>query len=568
MILSEHLSSGRIKFMIIMLCVMPLALVWHLASLQVMPWQAQGYQFLQKQGEARTLRSEKLRAYRGMITDRNGELLAVSTPVKSLVLNPQKVDPQQVDDIALSLGMPPSNLRKKLKQYKNKQFMYLVRHLPPHDAQNILNKGFAGLKAETEYRRYYPAGEVVSHIIGFTDIDDVGQEGVELAFNDWIAGKEGDKRVVKDLKGNIVKEEGIWRSPIAGKNLQLSIDLRLQYVAYRELKAAVSKQRAKSATMVVLDAKTKEVLAMVNQPSYNPNDRSRLTPSQMRNRALTDVFEPGSTVKPFTMIAALSSGKYTPNFAMDTSPGYVVVGNKTLVDPVNYGVLTLTKMITKSSQVGITKLALYLGVDPILDVFYRAGFGQSSGIAFPGESIGVLPHKTRWRSIEIANLAFGYGLNVNAVQLAQAYAMIASGGKFKAASLVLNSGVEEQERQVVSEKVSQQVLEMLKTVPQKGGTATRAQITEYPVAGKTGTARKVGKNGYDDKRHIALFAGIAPADRPRIVAVVVINEPGNGKSFGGQAAAPVFARVVEESLRVLNEPPVVKDQFMARIGEQ
>jgi len=568
MILKEQLSRWRIKAMIIMLCVMPAALVWNLATLQVFPWQAKGYRFLQSQGEARTLRSEKLRAYRGMITDRNGQLLAVSTPVKSLFLNPQNINHEQIPLLANALGMAEEKLRTKLTQYKEKQFMYLARHMPPHEADAVLDRKFSGVYSETEYRRYYPAGEVVSHVVGFTDIDDVGREGVELAFNDWMAGTEGSKRVIKDLKGNIVREDGIWKSPIAGKDLQLTIDLRLQYAAYSALKSAVRKQNAKAGTVVVLDAKTKEILAMVNQPSYNPNDRRRVKPNQMRNRALTDVFEPGSTVKPFTVMAALKSGRYTPDFAIDTSPGYVVVGNKTLVDHTNYGVMTLSKMITKSSQVGITKLALAIQADPIRQVFFDAGLGQPTGVGFPGESVGVLPMKDKWRKIEVANFAFGYGLSVNAVQLAQAYAMVASLGKFKNVSLVKNTGFEQPEHQVVSEEIAQQVLDMLKTVPEKGGTGTRAQIDEYPVAGKTGTAHKVGRYGYADDRYIAFFAGFAPADNPRVVAAVVIDEPGDGRYFGGEAAAPVFARVVEDSLRVMNEPPVVRDNFLAKVRSE
>lgn len=544
------------------LAALPLALAWHLANLQVVPSSEKGFEFLQSEGEARTLRSELLHAYRGVITDRNGELLAVSTPVTSIYANPQRMDDSEFKSLAAALGMKERKLRERLSLYAGKQFVYLARHLPPHEADVILARHFAGVSGETEYRRFYPAGEVAAHVVGFTNIDDKGQEGVELAFEQYLAGAEGYKRVIKDLKGNIVKEEGVLQAPVSGKDITLSIDMRLQYLAYRELKSAVARQAAKSGSVVMMDVHTGEILAMVNQPSYNPNDRQVIRPYQLRNRALTDVFEPGSTVKPLTMMAALETGRFHPDDTINTSPGYVMVGKKALLDPKDYGVMSLTKIITKSSQVGITKLALQLEPQAIRDLFFRAGFGQSSGLGFPGESIGVLPSRTRWLPIEQATLAFGYGLNVNTVQLAQAYSMIADEGKFKNASLIKLEDPAAT-TQVVQPGVAKSIVSMLKTVPQPGGTATRAQIEAYPVAGKTGTAHKVGAEGYAAEKHIALFAGFAPADNPRVVAVVIINEPGDGRYFGGEAAAPVFAGIVESALKILRVPPLGPTTMMA-----
>ncbi|ACR14246.1 peptidoglycan synthetase FtsI [Teredinibacter turnerae T7901] len=541
--------------MVFVMASLPLALVWHLAKLQVVPAQDKGYEFLQSEGEARTQRSEVLNAYRGVITDRNGELLAVSTPVTSIYANPQRLNPEQHNALAKALGESPKKLSARIAKYTNKQFMYLARHLPPQEAETILRHRFAGVFSETEYQRFYPAGEVAAHVVGFTNINDHGQEGIELAFDQYLAGSPGAKQVVKDLKGNIVREDGLLKAPVSGQDITLSLDLRLQYLAYRELASAVKKQGAKSGSVVVMDVKTGEVLAMANQPAYNPNDRSSIKPAQLRNRALTDVFEPGSTVKPLTMMAALESGKYHLNDTINTSPGYVMVGRKALLDPKDYGVMSLTKIITKSSQVGITKIALSLEPVQIRDMFYRMGLGQSSGTGFPGESIGVLPNRNRWHPIEVATLAFGYGLNVNTVQLAQAYAAIADGGEFKSASLLKVDKSAVAKHSAVNATIAQEVLNMMKTVPQPGGTATRAQIDAYPVAGKTGTAHKVSSDGYADDRHTALFAGVAPADNPRLVAIVVINEPSDGHYFGGEAAAPVFAKIVEESLKVLRVTP-------------
>lgn len=548
------LVRARLMLLAVVFGSLPLALIWHLAHLQVIPNTDRGFAFLQEQGAARTLREEAIRAYRGVISDRNGEILAVSTPVKSLYANPQRLDMTRLPELAQALGTSQQSLGAKIARYADKQFVYLERSLPPQDADRVMALNIKGVAAEEEFKRYYPAGEVAAHIVGFTDIDERGQEGMELALDDWLAGAPGVRQVVKDLKGNVVRDLGVTRAASSGNDVQLSIDLRLQYLAYRELKNSIAEQGAVSGSIVMMDVHSGEVLAMVNQPSYNPNNRSQIYPDQLRNRALTDEFEPGSTVKPFTVLAALESGRYTPGTKIDTNPGYWRVSNKTYSDFRNYGVIDLTTLITKSSQVGITKLALDLPADDIRNVLYRVGFGQATGTGFPGEAIGKLPNRRKWHPTEHAAMAFGHGLSVTALQLAQAYTAIASGGVSRSSSILKQGEIPSGER-TMSPQHAQQVLNMLKTVTQKGGTATRAQIKAYPSAGKTGTAHKVGANGYADDKYVALFAGMAPADDPQIVVVVIVNEPPVEHYYGGEAAAPVFARVTEGALRLLQVPP-------------
>lgn len=549
------LVRSRLVFFAAVLAVLPLALIWHLAHLQVIPNADKGFAFLQEQGAARTLRQEPIRAYRGVITDRNGEILAVSTPVKSLYANPQRLDMTRLSELAKALDMSERSLGNKVTRYADKQFVYLKRNLPPHEADRIIALGIAGVAAEEEFKRYYPAGEVAAHIVGFTDIDERGREGMELALDEWLSGAPGVRQVVKDLKGNVVKDLGVTRAASSGNDVQLSIDLRLQYLAYRELKNSIAEQGAASGSIVMMDVHSGEVLAMVNQPSYNPNNRAEVHPEQMRNRALTDEFEPGSTAKPFTVLAALESERYTPASQIDTNPGYWRVANKTYSDFRNYGVLDLTTIIKKSSQVGISKLALDLPAADIREVFFRVGFGQATGTGFPGEAMGKLPNRTKWHPTEHAALAFGHGIAVTALQLAQAYTAIASGGTLRPSSILKQAEVSEGQR-VMSAAHAHEIINILKTVTQKGGTATRAQINAYPSAGKTGTAHKVGANGYSDDKYVALFAGMAPASDPQIVTVVIIHEPPVEHYYGGEAAAPVFARVAEGALRLLQVPPV------------
>lgn len=548
------LTPGRMTVFAAFLLSVPLALIWHLANLQVVPGAERGFAFLQRQGEARTLRKESVHAYRGVITDRNGEILAVSTPVTSLFANPMKLDMSRLRELAEALNADVTELAEKTARYANKQFMYLARAMPPHEAERILALGIEGVGAEEEFQRYYPAGEVAAHIVGFTDIDERGMEGMELALQDWLAGTPGVRQVVKDMKGNVVKDLGVTKAAASGKNVQLSIDLRLQYLAYRELKNAVTEQGAASGSIVMLDAHSGEVLAMANQPSYNPNNRSDIQAEQLRNRALTDVFEPGSTMKPFTVLAALKTGRYTPQSTVDTNPGFFRVSGKTYSDYRNYGVLDMQGIIQKSSQVGISKIALDMDPNDIRDMFLRMGLGQSTGTGFPGEAIGSLPSRSRWHPTEQASLAFGYGLSVTALQLAQAYSVIAAGGVLRPTSLLKQDSVPDG-RRVIEAKHALQMIDMLKSVTRSGGSATRAQIEGYLTAGKTGTAHKVGENGYADNKYVAMFAGFAPADAPEIVSVVVIHEPPEEHYYGGEAAAPIFSRVAEGALRMLQVPP-------------
>lgn len=561
--MKTFLTRWRFFVLCAVIILLPASLVAHLSRLQVLPNQEKGHDFLQAEGQARTLREQKINAYRGVITDRNGELLAVSTPVMSIVINPQVISPEGVAQLAKAMSMPLQKLNEKLANYANKQFMYVARQIPPHEAAPIEALKIRGVLVEREYQRYYPAGEVTAHLVGFTNIDDQGQEGMELAYDDYLGGKPGVQRVIKDLKGNVVKDLGVVKAASPGGDIQLSIDLRLQYLAYRELKAAMVEQKAQSGSIVMLDVATGEVLAMVNQPSYNPNDRTHIKPAETRNRAMTDVIEPGSTVKPFTVMAALETGRYTPDTVINTSPGYIRVGSKTFMDHSNYGAIDLTTVIQKSSQVGISKLALDLPPNLVRTMFERLGFGQSTGTGFPGESIGVLPNRRRWSPIETATLAFGYGLTATPIQLAQSYMTIANSGLYRPVSLLRQDQAPVISR-VVEEKYAQQIAVMLKRVTEQGGTATRAQTSAYLTAGKTGTAHKVDKHGYADDKYVATFAGIAPANDPKVVTVVVINEPSSGRYYGGEAAAPVFARVTDSSLRLLNVPPNNSQQVAKR----
>ncbi|MBO6564616.1 MAG: penicillin-binding protein 2 [Pseudomonadales bacterium] len=518
--------------------------------------------FLQDQGDARTIRMERINAYRGIIQDKAGKPLAVSTPVLSLWANPSEVlgkeDADRQDLAALTdyLEVDKATFEKKLTGNLSRNFVYLRRHLPPAEAREILELGIRGVYAEREYHRFYPAGEVAAHVVGFTNIDDVGQEGLELSFDKWLAGTPGKKKVLKNLYGEIVRDVKPVAEAQPGKSLSLTIDLRLQYLAYRELKSAVQHFKAKSGSVVVLDVETGHVLAMVNQPSYNPNNRIDLDLAAVRNRALTDVFEPGSTVKPFTVGVALQTGRYSAESTIDTSPGFVRVGSFTIRDPRNRGVLKLDEIIAHSSQVGISRLALDLNEYEVWGMFEQLGFGRDLGSGFPGESTGYLPNHRRWKDIDRATFAYGYGLTVTPIQLAAAYLTIASGGIKRDISMI--EGVPTQEKRVFSQEIARQLKTMLATVV-TDGTATRAAITGYEVAGKTGTVRKIGEDGYQDTQHLAFFAGMAPLDSPRLVGVVLINEPQMDQSGGGTIAAPVFSRVIQNALRILNVPPKLQE---------
>jgi cell division protein FtsI (penicillin-binding protein 3) len=512
-------------------------------------------EFLQDQGDARSIRAERINAHRGMVRDLTGKPLAISTPVLSIWANPSELiaHPETLPRIAALLDVPVRKFEKRIEDNAHRNFVYLRRHMPPAVAEKILEHKIKGIYSQKEYQRFYPSGEIAAHIVGFTNIDDEGQEGIELAFDSWLKGQPGKKKVLKNLYGDVVRDIRPLVDAVPGKTLDLSIDLRIQYLAYRELKSAIQFYGAVSGSVVIIDAQTGQILSLVNQPSYNPNNRVGLELGSIRNRAVTDVFEPGSTVKPFTVAVALESGQFQPESEIDTSPGYIRVGSKTIPDPRNLGVLDLGGIIAHSSQVGITKLALSLDEYEVWSMFSALGFGQPVGIGFPGESGGYLPNRRRWKDIERATFAYGYGFQVTPLQLAAAYQVIAAGGIKRDISLV--KGEVGEGRRVMSEQTADALKVMLSRVIDEG-TGSRASIADYAVAGKTGTVRKVGESGYEDTRHMAFFAGMTPVDEPRLVGVVMINEP-TGKEYGGGAiAAPVFARVMKEALRLMNIPPI------------
>lgn len=521
--------------------------------------------FLKNQGEIRAVRTEAIPATRGMILDRRGEPLAVSTPTWTLIANPRalwnvpvdaekKTGPEEeIKRLAEVMGVGRAWLQERFEANKSRSFMYLKRQIPPTEADSIMAANVVGVSKTKEYKRFYPAGEVAAHVVGFTNIDDKGQEGIELAYDAALEGVSGRRSYVKDLSGNIISGIGVDQTERPGENIELSIDLRLQYLAYRELKAAVTEHRATSASAVILDVKTGEILAMVNQPSYNPNDRTVLEYEDLRNRAVIDLFEPGSTMKPFTVSAALMSGQYTTETKIDTSPGHMRFGRFTIRDARNYGVIDFEELLIKSSNVGASKIALSLPQDAVWNMDYELGMGSPVGIGFPGEASGVLPSHPKWHPSEIATLSYGYGLSVSTLQLAQAYMALGNGG-YRVPVTIFKQDVPSQGKQIMPNKVAQDVVKMLEAVVQKGSGRT-AQIPGYRVAGKTGTVHKVGSKGYEYDQYIALFAGLAPASDPRLAMVVMINDPKGREYYGGEVAAPVFSRVMEGALTTLNIYP-------------
>jgi len=512
--------------------------------------------FLAGQGDARHLRTVKIAAHRGMITDRHGEPLAVSTPVDSLWANPKKLltATDRLAELADALGGERERLLATLTRNSDREFLYLARHLPPQRAAEILALDIPGVGSQREYRRYYPAGEVAGHVLGFTDLDDRGLEGLELAYDPWLAGESGAKRVLRDRLGRTVEDVESISASRAGRDLRTSLDLRIQYLAYRALKRGVQDHKATAGSLVILDVGTGEVLAMVNQPGYNPNDRRRFDIARFRNQAATDIFEPGSSMKPFIVAAALESGRYSVDTVVDTSPGHIVVGAKTIEDKRNLGRIPLTTVLTKSSNVGASRIALSLDSAQLWTVLDAFGIGQLTDSGFPGESAGLLSHHEHWRELGQAVLAYGYGLSVTTVQLAQAYAALGAGGQRRPVSLLALSDLP-QPIPVISPESAHAVLAMMETVVSADGTAVKAVVPGFRVAGKTGTVRKATAGGYSDKRHIAVFGGLAPASKPRLAVVVVIHEPSGNKYYAGDVAAPVFAEVVAASLRVLGVPP-------------
>jgi cell division protein FtsI (penicillin-binding protein 3) len=523
--------------------------------------------FLAKQGDDRSMRVVKIAAHRGAITDRSGEPLAVSTPVDSVWVNPQELNDNidQLPKLAKALQQDQQLLARRITSNLDREFLYLDRHMPPDQAARIKALGIPGVNLLREYRRYYPAGEVAGHVVGFTNLDDQGQEGLELGYDQLLNGEDGAKRVIQDLYGRYVENVESIRAPRPGRDLVTSIDLRIQYLAYRELKEAMQDYRARAGSVIVIDVDTGEVLAMVNQPSYNPNDREQFKPDLYRNRAATDIFEPGSSIKPFIVAAALASGQYRPDSVVDTSPGFFQVGNKVVEDETNLGVIDLATILAKSSNVGAAKIALSLKPEQIWSMLTSLGFGQVTGSEYPGESAGMLSNYSHWRPIGIATLSHGYGLSVTPLQLAHAYATIGAGGIKRPISFERLSGLPPGAavpgEQVLDPKIAHELVQLMEQVVEKGGTAMRASLVGYRVSGKTGTAFKSIAGGYSTDRIMAVFAGLVPASHPKLATVVVIDEPsrdvrdGGTLAQGGTVAAPVFANVMSGALRLMDVPP-------------
>jgi cell division protein FtsI (penicillin-binding protein 3) len=518
--------------------------------------------FLAKQGDQRSMRVIKIAAHRGAITDRNGETLAESTPVDSIWVNPQELNDNidQLPRLAKALKEDQQTLARRITSNLDREFLYLERQMPPEQAAKIKALGIPGVNTLREYRRYYPAGEVSGHVVGFTTIDDKGQEGLELGYDQLLNGEDGAKRVLRDMAGHSVENVESIREARNGRDLVTSIDLRIQYLAYRELKAAMQEYRAHAGSVIVIDVDTGEVLAMVNQPAYNPNDREQLKPALYRNRAATDIFEPGSSIKPFIIAAGLASGQYKADSVIDTSPGYFKVGNTPVEDEHNLGVIDLATILAKSSNVGAAKIALSLQPEQIWSTLSAMGLGQVSGSGFPGESAGMLSNYAHWRPVGIATLSHGYGISVTPLQLAHAYATIGAGGIKRPISFEKVYGPVAGQ-QVMDRRVASDLIQLMGHIMEKGGTAEHASVIGFRVAGKTGTAFKSIPGGYSTDKIMAVFAGLVPASHPKLATVVVIDEPSRDThelgllAQGGTVAAPVFASVMSGSLRLMNVAP-------------
>ena len=548
-----HSPVSHFRLLVVVGIVLAVAavLLWRAVDLHVL-----NKDFLQSQGNARYMRTMPVAAHRGVITDRHGDPLAVSTPVDSVWINPAEFLTARTSwgKLTKLLSLKLDKVERLVLQREKREFVYLKRHIRPDLGEQVEKLNIAGVYLQREYHRYYPAGEVAAHVLGFTNIDDAGQEGLELAYNDWLQGQSGKKMVIKDRLGRTIKHVESIKAAQPGNDLVLSIDRRLQYLTYRELKRAVNQYKAKSGSAVILDTKTGEVLAMVNQPSYNPNNRRKLKSSHLRNRAVTDVFEPGSTIKPFTVAAALESGKFKANSVINTSPGYYRIGKYVVQDIKNYGRINLSTILSKSSNIGASKLALGISAKNLTDVHSRIGFGFSTGSGFPGEVAGIINLPTEKQLVERATLSYGYGLSVTPLQLARAYGAIANDGMMPATSFIRVDKVEREER-VLPKEYAKQIRKMLEAVVSKNGTGSRAAVAGYRISGKTGTVKKASAGGYSDDSYIALFAGMAPASNPRLAMVVTINEPQGDVYYGGKVAAPVFSKVMSGALRLMDIAP-------------
>jgi cell division protein FtsI (penicillin-binding protein 3) len=567
----QNAPGSRLYALLLIFMLCSVALTARAVYLQIMDTD-----FLQGQGEARYMREVTIASTRGVITDRNGEPLAVSTPVESVWVNPRELIeyPEKIRPLA-KLLVPESTgeaeivreaeeLERKITQRAEKKFVWLKRRLSPFIAEQIRELDIPGVYLRKEYRRFYPAGEVTSHVIGFTNIDDVGQEGLELAYDSWLAGSPGSKRIIVDLKRQAIKEAELIQAAVPGQDLRLSIDKRLQYLAFRELKRTVLKHGARSGSVVVLDADNGEVLAMVNQPSYNPHEPGQ-DPGGMRNRAVTDVIEPGSVMKPVAIASVLEHGIATPATPVETSPGYTVISGHTIRDHNNYGLLDVTGVLTKSSNVGVTQLALQLEPEQMWDTYSRLGFGEATGTGFPGESAGVLRNHRRWRRLEQATISYGYGVSATPLQLAQAYAAIANGGRLRQPAFL--QGSSNPAISAIDPEIARAVAKMLETVPTTTGTGSRARVANYRVAGKTGTSHKASTGGYAASSYVSSFAGFGPASNPRVVCVVVINDPTGEEYYGGLVAAPLFSEVMTGAMRILNIPPDDYPAMLVNTGD-
>ncbi|MGB5132739.1 MAG: penicillin-binding transpeptidase domain-containing protein [Steroidobacteraceae bacterium] len=539
----------RARLLVVMLGLFAVALIGRSLQLQVLD-----QQFLAEQGDMRYARVAKMPAHRGAVLDRFGEPLAVSSPVDTVWVNPPELA-QATDEIprlARALKRDRQWLAQRVTSNLDRQFLYVARHMDPAKAAEIKALGIPGVYLLREYRRYYPNGEVTGHLLGFTNLDEAGQEGLELEYDQSLAGMDGSKRVIQDGRGRVIQNVESIRAPRPGEDLYTSIDLRIQYLAYRELKSAISKYRARAGSVIVIDVATGEVLAMVNQPSFNPNDREQYEVGRYRNRAATDIYEPGSSIKPFVVAAALASGRFRPNSMIDTSS--FRVGPKTFVEQHKLGIIDIGEVLSRSSNVAMAKIALALEPGQMHDTLSSLGFGEVTASGFPGESAGLLSGTTHWRPINIATMAFGYGLSVTPIQLAQAYATIGALGLRRPITFRRLQDPPPATR-VLDEKVARDLISLLEGAVNPGGTGVKAAVPGYRVAGKTGTAWKAIQGGYSKDRYLGVFAGVVPASRPRLAVVVMIDEPSGVLYYGGDVAAPVFSAVMSGALRLMSVAP-------------